>query len=160
MTINIICAVNNKGYIGKDGKLLYRIKKDLERFKSLTIGHSVVMGRKTFEEIGKPLPNRINYVVSNDPSFKPEGVKVINDYFIFLLNYIDITKNLFVLGGEGLFNEAVLMSDKVFITEIDDDSEGDTVFPYDLVKHNYKIDSESDYFEENGLKFKFIDYKY
>lgn len=160
MTINMICAVNNKGYIGKDGELLYRIKKDLDRFKSLTSGHSVVMGRKTFEEIGKPLPNRINYVLSHDSSFKAEGVIVVNDYYQLLLKYAGSLETLFVIGGGFLFIGAVAISNTIYITEIEDDSEGDVSFPYDTVKSNYTAYNQSEVFEENGLKFKFIDYKY
>ena len=157
MSINIIAAVNNKGYIGKDGKLLYRLKKDLEHFKELTIGHSVIMGHNTFKEIGKALPNRKNIVISNSKDISYPNVEIKNSLTLAIFDTLENGENVFIIGGESLYKDALFSADNLYITEIDDDLEGDVSFPIETVKTFFNLNSSvSD--SENGISFKFNHY--
>ena len=127
MAITIIVAKSNNGIIGKDGDLPWRIPEDLKRFKRLTTGNIVVMGRKTYDSIGRPLPNRKNIVISRNTSLKIEGVEVEQDL-------IDVLKrnqeeNVYVIGGGQIYVDALPFSEKLEVTEVDVELIGDTSFP-------------------------------
>ena len=127
MAITIIVAKSNNGIIGKDGDLPWRIPEDLKRFKRLTTGNIVVMGRKTYDSIGRPLPNRKNIVISRNTSLKIEGVEVEQDL-------IDVLKrnqeeNVYVIGGGQIYVDALPLTEKLEITEVDVELVGDTSFP-------------------------------
>ena len=127
MAITIIVAKSNNGIIGKDGDLPWRIPEDLKRFKRLTTGNIVVMGRKTYDSIGRPLPNRKNIVISRNTSLKIEGVEVEQDL-------IDVLKrnqeeNVYVIGGGQIYVDALPFSEKLEVTEVDVELVGDTSFP-------------------------------
>ena len=157
MSINIIAAVNNKGYIGKDGKLLYRLKKDLEHFKELTTGHTVIMGHNTFKEIGKALPNRKNIVISNSKDISYPNVEIKNSLTLAIFDALENEEKVFIIGGESLYKDALFSADNLYITEIDDDLEGDVSFPIETVKTFFNLNSSvSD--SENGISFKFNHY--
>ena len=132
MRLYLIAAVSRNGVIGRGGKLPWRLPEDLKRFKRLTTGHAVIMGRKTYESIGKPLPNRRNVVVSRNASFPlPEGVLRAG-------NLGEATEacrrageeQAFVIGGASLFEEALKTADGLHITWIPGEVEGDTFFPF------------------------------
>ena len=157
MSINIIAAVNNKGYIGKDGKLLYRLKKDLKQFKELTTNHSVIMGHNTFKEIGKALPNRKNIVISNSKDISYPNVEIKNSLTLAIFDALENEEKVFIIGGESLYKDALFSADNLYITEIDDDLEGDVSFPIETVKTFFNLNSSvSD--SENGISFKFNHY--
>lgn len=127
MAITIIVAKSNNGIIGKDGDLPWRLPEDLKRFKRLTTGNIVVMGRKTYDSIGRPLPNRKNIVISRNTSLKIEGVEVEHDL-------IDVLKrnqeeNVYVIGGGQIYVDALPLTEKLEITEVDIELIGDTSFP-------------------------------
>ncbi|MFZ9961897.1 MAG: dihydrofolate reductase [Burkholderiales bacterium] len=127
MAITIIVAKSNNGIIGKDGDLPWRLPEDLKRFKRLTTGNIVVMGRKTYDSIGRPLPNRKNIVISRNTSLKIEGVEVEHDL-------IDVLKrnqeeNVYVIGGGQIYVDALPLTEKLEITEVDVELVGDTSFP-------------------------------
>jgi dihydrofolate reductase len=128
MELVIIAAVSENNVIGKDGKLPWHIPEDLKRFKELTLNHSVVMGRKTFESIGKALPDRINVVVTRDTSYQPVDVVVVHSFE----EAIKMCKNYektFVIGGQSVFAEAMPLADRLEITEVHKEVDGDTYFP-------------------------------
>lgn len=166
MSINMIVAINETHSIGKNGHLLYRIKKDLQRFKQLTQnnnGHPNIclMGKRTFEELSKPLDKRLNVVLTSNKNYKaPKGVIVENSFDKVLNHYLESgsqDKDLWICGGNSLYEQALPYADKVYITYIHDNKKGDTFFPYEQLKQQFKIIHKEEH-EENGLKFEFIDY--
>jgi len=128
MDITLIAAVAKNGVIGNKGKIPWKIPEDLRRFKELTLGHSVIMGRKTFESIGKPLPRRYNFVVSS---------KEIDDKELCVVNSLDEAieiSNLFdsrayIIGGQKIYEESIDKANRMELTEISQDYEGDRFFP-------------------------------
>ena len=122
-----VVAIANNRVIGKDNKLPWHFSSDLKFFKQLTTGHTVIMGRKTFESIGKPLPNRENFVITRNTQSADGTVK----YFTSVENAIKAvkTKDAFIIGGAQIFNETVNLVDGIFMTEIHADFEGDTFYP-------------------------------
>lgn len=130
--ISIIVATAENGVIGKDNQLLWKLSSDLKQFKNLTTGHSVIMGRKTFESIGRPLPNRTNIVISRQQDFVlPEGVLKASS----LENAIELAKThvgseeIFIIGGGNVYEQALKITDKIYLTEVDANIEGDAFFP-------------------------------
>ena len=123
--ITIIAACSKNWAIGKDNKLLWKLSEDLKRFKSLTIGRNVVMGRKTYESIGKPLPNRTNIVLTKDPLFKVDGVLVFDNIEEVLSNFDEIV----VIGGGEIYKQFIDKADAIELTLIDKEFEGDSFFP-------------------------------
>lgn len=167
MSINIIAAINETHSLGKNGQLLYRIKKDLQRFKQLTQSNSghpniCLMGKRTFEELPKPLGKRINVVLTTNKKYSaPKGVIVESSFDKVLNHYLHSgsqDKDLWICGGQELFELALPYTDKVFITYIQDDKVGDRHFPYEQVKHQFKEVHREEH-EENGLRFEFINYE-
>lgn len=157
MSINLIVAVNNNYSIGDKGKLLYRIKKDLNNFKKLTSGNTVVFGKNTFLEIGKALPNRTNIVLTSDESFKSEGVIVEKSFQDVLDNHMKEDEDLYICGGSRLYSESLPYVGKAYITFIDDNKEGDTKFSFEQIKQHFELVS-GEYDSENGLNFAFAEY--
>ncbi|CAH0996565.1 Dihydrofolate reductase [Emticicia aquatica] len=130
--ISIIVATTNNGVIGKDNQLLWKLSADLKQFKALTTGHSVIMGRKTFDSIGRALPNRTNIVISRQKDLIfPEGVLQTNS----LEKAIEIAENyvgneeIFIIGGGNVYEQALKITDKVYLTEVKTSMEGDAFFP-------------------------------
>ncbi|MEM7436737.1 MAG: dihydrofolate reductase [Myxococcota bacterium] len=128
----LIVAVSRNGVIGKDGTLPWRFPEDLRHFKRTTLGHAVIMGRKTFESIGRPLPSRRNIVLSRDASAAFEGCETATslDEAIALARETDDLP--FVIGGASLYEEALPLATEIYLTRIDQDIEGDTFFPTNL----------------------------
>jgi dihydrofolate reductase len=150
--INIIVAFDNNWAIGKDNKLVWRQSADLKRFKQLTLNKTVVMGRKTYESIGKPLPNRKNIVLTRN-NIQIPGVTVIN-------NIDEIYENdYFVIGGSEIYNLFLHKVDRIFATKIDCEIEADTWFP-EIDTNHFSIESR-EYFqksENNEYNYEFINF--
>lgn len=127
--ITIIVAIGNNYVIGKDGWMPWNFPDDLKQFKEKTLNHTVVMGRKTYESIGKPLVKRRNIVVTRDPRWSAEGVEVICDFAGFLARNINSEEEIFIAGGAQIYQMALPYADKLVISHIDTDIEGDTYFP-------------------------------
>ena len=129
--INIIVATDINGGIGKDNTLPWgRIKEDMKHFKSITTGHTVVMGRKTFESIGKPLPNRHNIVLSKS-NINIEGVDVYNSYKdIIRLHSKNPNDDIFIIGGQSIYQLFKDLADRIYLTLINDTFDCDTHFRY------------------------------
>ena len=128
--LSIIVAKAKNNTIGKDNKLLWHISDDLKRFEELTTGHVIIMGRKTFESLGKVLPNRKHIVFSQNPDFKvnDENVEIVHS-MLQLQEYIEDDKENFVIGGAMIYNLLMPYVKKMYVTEIDKDFDGDTFFP-------------------------------
>ena len=122
--ISIIAAVGKNLEIGKDGNLLWSIPNDLKYFQKLTTGKTIVMGRKTYESIGKPLPNRKNIVLTRK-NIKINDVEVVNNKNKIL----NIKEEVFVIGGESIYNKFLPYASNIYLTEIEDEKDADTYFP-------------------------------
>lgn len=137
----IIAAVARNGVIGKEGKLPWNLKDDLERFKALTLNHTIIMGRKTFESLPiKPLPKRKNIVIT---SKKIEGYDGKIESFKTLIDAINHAKKseddkIFLIGGQSIYKEGLNFADSLDLTELKDDYEGDTYFP-EFKKSEWKL---------------------
>lgn len=125
MTLSILVAHDQQRVIGVNNQLPWHLPSDLKHVKSLTIGNTLVMGRATFESIGKPLPNRRNVVLTRNKSFKPEGVDVIHSFE----EIYNLPGHVFIFGGQSLFEEMIDKVDDMYITVIEDKYNGDTFFP-------------------------------
>lgn len=150
--ISIISACSRNRVIGIDNNLPWNLSEDLKRFKKITTGKKVVMGRKTFESIGRPLPNRTNIILTRDKNYKAEGVLVYNDINCIFADHDDFI----VIGGSEIYNLFINRSDIIELTLIDKDFEGDSYFP-ELDSRWVEINRESHSNEE--FNYYFITYK-
>ena len=125
----LIVAWARGGIIGKDGDLPWHEPEDLAHFRRVTMGHAILMGRKTFESIGRPLPGRRNIVLSRDPSFRAEGCEVYTDLEAALASARETDACPFVIGGARIYELALPRATLLHVTEIDAEIEGDTHFP-------------------------------
>ncbi len=128
MPVNLIVAMAENRVIGIDNKMPWHLPADFAWFKKNTLGHPVVMGRKTFESIGKPLPGRRNIVVSRNPAWRANGCDVYSSLGA-ALGSCATTEEIFVMGGATLYREALPIADRAFITEVEASPSGDTTFP-------------------------------
>ncbi|MFM0323910.1 dihydrofolate reductase [Caballeronia glebae] len=126
-TLTLIVARARNGVIGRDNQLPWRLSEDLAFFKRTTMGAPIIMGRKTHESIGRPLPGRRNIVVSRDGTRRYEGCDVVTSLEAALA--LEPAKEAFLIGGAQLYQDAIGRADKMIITEIDADFDGDTRFP-------------------------------
>ncbi|UQB67303.1 dihydrofolate reductase [Epilithonimonas zeae] len=140
--ITIIAAIGNKNALGKDNQLLWKLPKDLKHFKTLTENHPVVMGRKTYESIGKALPNRTNIVVSRKENWFQEGILIVSTLKEALKFAKKINEDFFVIGGGEIYKQTMEVADKLEITQVNGDFEADTFFPKIDPKIWQKTDEE------------------
>ncbi len=126
--ISIIAAITKNRVLGKDNKLLWNISEDLKNFRKITSGNTVIMGRKTFESIGKPLPNRNNIVISRDLPQR-EGIIVCRDLNEAINQAKLLGKELFIIGGASIYAQALPLADKLYLSHIKKEYEGDVYFP-------------------------------
>jgi len=158
--VTIIVAAAENNAIGKDNQLIWHLSDDLKRFKKLTSGHHIIMGRKTFESFPKPLPNRTHVVITRQENYEvPEGVIVVNS----LADAIDVAKNdsqAFIIGGGEIYRQALLFADKIELTRVHHNFEADTFFP-ELDNTQWK--EVSNVFhpkdEKHEYEFSFITYQ-
>lgn len=125
MKLALIAAVSRNRVIGKDGKLPWHISEDLKRFKRLTTGHALLMGRKTYESLGRPLPNRRNVVLTSHPIHNVETYASID----LALEALKDEDRVFVIGGGEIFAQVLKRADELYLTIVDQNVDGDTVFP-------------------------------
>ncbi|WP_427888909.1 dihydrofolate reductase [Kribbella sp. GL6] len=125
MTIILIAAVGRNGVIGRDNDLPWRIRADLQHFKALTLGHTLIMGRKTYDSIGRPLPGRRTIVVTRQPDWSAAGVEVVHT----LEDAFKYDGSLYVAGGGDIYRQALPYADTLELTEVDQSPTGDVTFP-------------------------------
>ena len=128
MNFSAIVAHDINRVIGGDNKLLWNIPEDLKRFKEITSNSPIIMGRKTFESIGRPLPNRINIILTRDKEFKTEGCFVYNDMNEIISDYSD-NGEVFIIGGGEIYKLFFPYINRIYITVVEGEYVGDTVFP-------------------------------
>lgn len=128
MTVTIIAAVAKNGVIGNDNKLAWHLPLDFEHFKAMTYEHHVIMGRKTYESIGKPLPYRTNIVVSRKQGLEIEGCLVAGSLQA-ALDMVEGDDQPFICGGSEIYKEALAIADRMYLSRVHAEFEGDTLFP-------------------------------
>lgn len=154
--ISIIVAADINNTIGGNNDLLWRIPEDLKRFKALTMGKLCIMGRKTFESIGKPLPGRRFVIITRDRNYKVEGCEVVSSLEAALALAAREEETMIIGGGE-IYRQALALTDKIYLTRVLEQFEGDTFFP-ELAEHQWREVYKSDVLETlAGLKYQFID---
>ena len=140
--------------IGRDGKLLWNLPDDLKRFKVLTMGHPIIMGRATYESIGRPLPGRTNIVLCGDASFAPEGVVVCRTLDEAFDTAAILDDEVFVIGGGSVYAQTIERADRLYLTLVDDDTPGDTFFPEYAHLPFREITREEGEYE--GLRYAYV----
>ncbi|SHI91074.1 dihydrofolate reductase [Hymenobacter daecheongensis DSM 21074] len=127
--IALVVAAAQNGVIGRDNQLIWHLPADLKHFKQLTTGHPIIMGRRTFEAIGKPLPYRTNIIVTRQAEWQQPGCEVAHSVPGALELARTFDENIFVIGGGEIYRQALPAADVVYLTEVHHDFEGDATFP-------------------------------
>ena len=157
--LTIIAAVSINNIIGNKNKLIWKLSNDLKRFKNLTTNHSVIMGRKTFESLPNPLPDRNNIVITRDTNYSKPNIQVCSS----IENAINLTKTdtqPFIIGGGEIYNQTINIVDKIELTRVHEEFDGDAYFPeipldiFELInEENYNSDLENE-FDYSYLTYK------
>lgn len=159
--MNLIVNVDKNWGIGNNNKLLVNIPDDLKYFKEKTLNSVVVMGRKTLESLpnGKPLPERINIVLSKDVNFTRDDVIICRDYDELFVEIKKYGKEVFVIGGASIYNGLMRFCEKAFVTKVDSSFEADTFINNIDELGYFKVEEESEIHEFEGTKYQYIEYK-
>lgn len=157
--MKIILAVDKNWAIGKDGKMLFHIKKDLGHFKELTDGNICIMGRKTYESMGGALANRENLILSRNKTYRAPNALVFDDYRDILSYLSDKDKEVFVIGGEKIVELFLDFCDEAIITKIYAERPADSFLHNFDLDDKWKVTSKSDIMDENGVSFQYIVYR-
>jgi dihydrofolate reductase len=153
--ISIVVAIAENYAIGKNNQLLWRLPNDLKHFKQITSGHTIIMGRKTFDSVGKPLPNRRNIIITRQ-NISIEGCEVVNSLDAALALCAD-EPEIFIVGGAEIYKQAMHVTDCIYLTIVHQNFDGDTYFPEikeDEWKETEREDNEPD--EKNLIPYSFI----
>ena len=143
--------------IGNGGELLHHISDDLKRFKALTMGHPLIFGRKTFESIGRPLPGRTNIIITRNPDFEAPGCIVVPSLEKAIEEAHKIDTEIFIGGGGEIYKQALPLTDKLYLTIVESEAEGNIFFPdwrQDFTKENFREERVD---EKTGLKYTWVD---
>jgi len=158
MRVTLIAAVSENGVIGRGNALPWHLPADLQRFKRLTTGHAVVMGRKTWESIRRPLPHRRNIVISGSPGFQPAGAVVVPSFAAAMDAARDLTE-LFAIGGSRVFEAALPLTDRLELTRVHAQVPGDAYFPkVDLSEWKLIAEDRHPADEQHAYPFSFLTY--
>lgn len=154
MKIALIVAMSENGVIGNKGKIPWHIREDLQRFKRLTLGRPIIMGRRTYESIGKPLPGRTNIVLTQNPNFAPSAELLPFASLDAALNHCRAqnAESVFIIGGSKVYQLALPLADKLFVTEVHQHIDGDTKFP------DYDRTNWTEVAREDGPECSFVEY--
>jgi dihydrofolate reductase len=154
--IKIIVAISKNHVIGNNNSLIWHLPVDLKNFKKLTTGSAIIMGRKTYESIGKPLPYRRNIIITRDENYRVENCEVVNSLEEALLICYE---NCFIIGGGEIYKQSLSIADELYLTLIDEEFEGDTYFPeigedwFESERQDFEPD------DKNKYKYSFIKYE-
>ena len=156
--VSLIVAMAKNRVIGHNNTLPWRLPADLKHFKTLTMGHHIVMGRKTFESIGKPLPGRTSVVVTRNAAYSAPGVIAVNSLEAAISACGD-DNEIFVIGGAELYLQAIALADRIYLTEIDADIHGDAYFPEFKRSEWLELSREThSQLEPQPLQYQFVVY--
>ena len=153
MIISLIAALGKNRVIGNENKLIWSIPTDMKRFKELTSGKSIIMGRKTYESIGRPLPKRKNIIITRDDNYKADGCIVVHSSDESLKAAGDV--EVMIIGGAQVYAEFLPVSNKMYLTLIDKDFEGDAYFP--AYNENEWKEVFREEHSDGDLKYAFVD---
>jgi len=163
MILSIISAIGKNNEIGRKNALLWDLPADMKHFRETTSGHMVIMGQKTYESIGRPLPNRRNIVLTRDENFKADGVEIFYeiDKLLKVLNETEKDNECFVIGGGQIYKLFIDKADKLYITHVDVEfSDADTFFPtIDQDKWEKIKEEKHEADEKNKFGLSFVEYK-
>jgi dihydrofolate reductase len=160
VTVALVAAVARGGVIGRDSGIPWRLPEDVARFRELTTGHAVVMGRKTWDSIPdrfRPLPERRNVVVTRNPAWHAEGAERVSSVED-ALELLEDEGHAFVIGGAEIYAAALPLADELLLTEIERDVEGDTFFP-DWDREAFEVVSREERVSQDGIPFAFVTYR-
>ena len=153
--ISIIVAHSRNIAIGKANALLWRLPEDLKRFKKLTTGHPIIMGRKTYQSINRPLPDRTNIIVTRDENLEIPGCIIVHSVTGAIEKAKEFDREeIFIIGGAEIYKEILSLVDRLYVTKVDLDVEGDAFFPEYSNIFTKKISEESGEFK--GLKYSYL----
>ena len=155
--LSLIVAIAKNGVIGVNNTLPWHLPEDLKRFKALTMGHHIVMGRKTYDSLGRLLPGRTTVIVTRNKNYHVEGALIANS----LSEALTLCANddeVFLIGGAELYQSGLTLADKLYITEIDLEVEGDAHFP-PIPYAEFKEVAREAYVSEKGMKFNYVTYQ-
>jgi len=156
--LTIIAAASTNNVIGFDNRLIWNIPKDLKRFKNLTQGHSVIMGRKTFESLPSPLPNRRNIVITRNKDYSPEGIEVFRNIEDAIYECKD-DQQPFIIGGGEIYSQTINLVDKIELTRVYKDYQGDAFFP-EIPMNKFELVNELVNYldDDSNMKYSFLTY--
>ena len=149
--ISLIAAIGKNNELGKNNTLLFNMPADMKFFRDTTRGHTVIMGRKTFESLKAPLPNRRNIIITRDKEYKKDGIELVHSLEEAINLFKNTTEEIFVIGGAEIYKQALPLADKLYITHIDaEDKDADSFFPeiipiaWNEIKHEeHKKDADN-----------------
>ena len=151
--ITIIAAAGSNNELGKDNDLVWHLPKDFKRFKKLTTGHHIIMGRKTFQSFPKTLPNRVHIVITRNTDYHPEGAIIVHS----MTEALELAKNdpqIFIIGGGEIYKLGMKIADKIELTRVNSSFEADTFFP-EIPSDDWKLISEEFHLKDEKHKFDF-----
>ncbi|MBY0487211.1 MAG: dihydrofolate reductase [Flavobacteriaceae bacterium] len=156
--ITLIAAAGQNNALGKDNQLVWHLPNDFKRFKQITSGHYIIMGRKTFESFPKPLPNRTHIIITRQKNYTAEGCLVVNS----IEKAIEIApkeEEIFIIGGAQIYTQSIDLADKIELTRVHANPEADAFFP-EIDLQNWKLTFEEKHFkdEKHNFDFDFLTY--
>lgn len=157
--LSLIVAIANDNVIGKNNKLIWHISNDLKRFKQITSGKKMIMGRKTFESLPGVLPNREHIILTRDENYSVDSdqVTIEHDFDSIIKKYLDSKDEVFIIGGAEIYKQFLPYCNKLYLTKINNSFDGDTYFPkINYSDFNIEYESENINDEKNGFTYKFI----
>jgi dihydrofolate reductase len=155
MIVSIVVAIAQNHAIGKNNQLLWHLPKDLKHFKEITSGHTIIMGRKTFDSVGKPLPNRRNIIITRQ-NITIDGCEVVNS-LPDALKLAERVDEVFIVGGAEIYKQAMPLTDRIYLTIVHENFDGDTYFPEikeDTWQETERSDHQAD--EKHAFAYSFI----
>ncbi len=158
--LSIIVAKAKNNVIGKNNKLIWHIQDDMKRFKKLTMNHTIIMGRNTFESLGKVLPNRFHIVLTNDKNYRIDNKNVLVIHNISELNkYVNDENENFVIGGASIYNQLINKCEKLYVTQIEKDFDGDVFFP-EIDENKFEvIEKTKGPKDDNNFEYYYLTYQ-
>ena len=155
--ISIIVAMSQNFVIGLNNQLPWHISEDLKNFKKITLNHCVIMGRKTYDSIGKPLKDRRNIVISRNNSLLINGVEVVNS-LDKAISIVDDSSEIFIIGGEQIYTISLPLATRLYVTKVNGNYKGDAFFP-NFIQNEWREVAREDLISENNLNYSFLEYE-
>ena len=155
--ISLIVAMSQNSVIGLNNQLPWYIPEDLKNFKKITLNHCVIMGRKTYDSIGKPLKDRRNIVISRNNSLLINGVEVVNS-LDKAISMVDDSSEIFIIGGEQIYTISLSLATHLYITKVNANYKGDAFFP-DFIQNDWREVGREDLISDSNLNFSFLKYE-